>query len=96
MSSFTHHNCCINLVDAVIELNESNYSGASLLDLHDIMDSTKTVKELDDNVPLRKSVVTKVKHHPSVTVGIDHPKHLKFVPIRLDYRDHLSTELRAD
>jgi hypothetical protein len=96
MSSFTHHNCCINLVDVVVESDAANYSDTSLLDIHNILKGTK-VQELDDNVHVKETTAAHItKPHPTIKVNINHPRNLKFVPLRLDYRDHMSDALRAN
>ncbi|KAI8911821.1 histidine phosphatase superfamily [Gorgonomyces haynaldii] len=88
MSAFTHHNTCLNLIDVIIESDQSKFSDDPL---HGC-----TVQEthvLDDNVS-----VDPLKVHPRVHMPVQstlvHPRNLTLLPLLLDDRSHLPPEMR--
>ncbi|KAJ3181400.1 hypothetical protein HDU85_003720 [Gaertneriomyces sp. JEL0708] len=100
MSSFTHHNTCINVVDVIIEtdsekvVSTDSLSGAEAPAMPSWSGGKKS---LDDNVPedldaeeekdLKKSGVE--NRISSRQTCVDHPRNMKFVPIVLDSHEHL-------
>ncbi|KAI8821394.1 histidine phosphatase superfamily [Fimicolochytrium jonesii] len=105
MSTFVHHNTCINIVDVLIEtdpskcpdISASDQRRASLARLSSRSFSENKV--LDDNVTITeeetKNVCTpngNIDHSGGLALhtGIAHPKNITFIPVLLDSIDHLA------
>ena len=108
MSSFTHHNTTINILDVIIETDPEKVEFTSNK-VEELKENHKvTCKEfsLDDNVDLVNSAIT--TSPPALSDGVlkdasrpanvpktalDHPKNVFFVPVVLDDRQHLPSDL---
>ncbi|KND03582.1 uncharacterized protein SPPG_01058 [Spizellomyces punctatus DAOM BR117] len=110
MSAFTHHNTCINVIDAIIEMDPTNLTAFDKL-VNGSMDEqvakamgTTRPTSLDDNIAVgreeaeaagalcRSAAGSNVPDRVPRTL-VQHPAHVRFVPIVLDSIDHLPVEM---
>lgn len=88
MNEFTHTNCCINVLDTVIDTDESFFGTRSLQDPHNVLRSAPV------DAACRKSSTQSTDVFDERTIdtlsAVTHPENLTFVPIAIDDRRHLN------
>lgn len=95
MSDFTHHNCCINVLDVQLESNPANFSDNPLIDTYNILSKIEHSGDQEAGSPvLKPTLLHSSLSNPKPFINtlqksLEHPRNLKFIPIALDDRRHL-------
>jgi hypothetical protein len=96
MSDFTHQNCCINVLDVILDTEKSVFGTRYRMDPHHILGThTSQLTATDEESKLLSGSTSNLESGPEpLTVAnilISHPGNLTFVPIALDDRRHLKS-----
>lgn len=95
MSDFTHQNCCINVLDIILDTDKSNFGTRNLLDPYNTLkfadadqsqhrQNNRKLNDTTGDLSIDQPII-------STSSSISHPDCLSFVPIALDDRRHLAS-----
>ncbi|KAJ1339812.1 hypothetical protein BSLG_005550 [Batrachochytrium salamandrivorans] len=109
MNDFTHHNTCINLIDAILETDPVAIGDKANVDMSKLklqLNTSSRRTALDDNVTLSETPSVQIPPELStaplaslesgnfpLVSNIAHPRNLTLVPLLLDDRSHLPPSL---
>ncbi|KAH6583835.1 hypothetical protein BASA61_007755 [Batrachochytrium salamandrivorans] len=109
MNDFTHHNTCINLIDAILETDPVAIGDKANVDMSKLklqLNTSSRRTALDDNVALSETPSVQIPPELStaplaslesgsfpLVSNIAHPRNLTLVPLLLDDRSHLPPSL---